>query len=158
MSAEGGLKNAEAQAKDQRKLLYTTEIELATQKQLVLNLKAELLDAAWVTKEASKAVEKASYERGVLDMETRLAEEVARVCRDYYTKVWTKALNRAGVSVDSELRSARNIFFPKDIREFPTELPPPVTLPLPPPEQSLTIQDSSLDVEVLVEASKVMEV
>ena len=111
-----------------------------------------------MTKEASKAVEKASYECGVLDTETRLAEEVARVCRDYYIEVWTKALNQAGVPINSELRSARNIFFPKDIREFSIELPPPVALPLPPPEQSLTIQDSSLDVEVLVEAGKGMEV
>ena len=30
MSAEAGLKTAEAQAKDQRKKLYTTELELAT--------------------------------------------------------------------------------------------------------------------------------
>ena len=30
LSAEEGLKNAEAQAEDQRKQLYTTEIELAT--------------------------------------------------------------------------------------------------------------------------------
>ena len=111
-----------------------------------------------MTKEASKAVEKASYEHGVLDTETRLAEEVAGVCKDYCTEVWTKALNRAGVPADSELRSARNIFFPKDIREFPTELPPPVVLPLPLPEQSLTIQDFFLDAEVLVEAGKGMEV
>ena len=35
LSATAGLKNAEAQAKDQHKLLYTTELELAIQKQLV---------------------------------------------------------------------------------------------------------------------------
>ena len=39
MSALAGLKTAEAQAEDQRKLLYTTEIELATQKQFVMKMK-----------------------------------------------------------------------------------------------------------------------
>ena len=41
-SAEARLKSAHTQAKDQRKLLYQTEIELATSRQLVLDLKAEL--------------------------------------------------------------------------------------------------------------------
>ena len=62
-----------------------TEIDLATQKQLVLNLKAELQkvkDAAQVAREASKAVENAAYKRRVVDTETRLAKEVAGVCRD----------------------------------------------------------------------------
>ena len=40
--------------------------------------------------EASEAVEAASYERGVLEMVTRLAEEVVRVCRDYCTETWAK--------------------------------------------------------------------
>ena len=44
-SAQIGLKTAEAQAEDQRKLLYQTEIELATLKQLALDLKAELQKA-----------------------------------------------------------------------------------------------------------------
>jgi len=39
LSALAGLKTAEAQAEDQRKLLYTTEIELATQKQFVMKMK-----------------------------------------------------------------------------------------------------------------------
>ena len=37
-----GLKTAEAQAEDQRKHLYTTELDLATEKATVLSLKAEL--------------------------------------------------------------------------------------------------------------------
>ena len=44
-SAEAGLKNAHTQAKDQRKLLYQTEIELATTRQLVLDLRAYLQKA-----------------------------------------------------------------------------------------------------------------
>ena len=61
--------------------------------------------------EASEAMETASYERGVLETETQLAEEMAGVCRDYYIEIWVEALNWAGVPVDSELRRAENIFF-----------------------------------------------
>ena len=42
MSAETFLKSVEAQAEDQRKQLYITEIELATLRQLVLDIKVEL--------------------------------------------------------------------------------------------------------------------
>ena len=42
LSAKVGLKNVEMQAEDQHKQLHMTEIELATQRQLVLDLKAEL--------------------------------------------------------------------------------------------------------------------
>ena len=58
LSAKAGLKNAEIQAKDQCKQLHMTEIELATQRQLVLDLKAKLQkvkDAAQVAREATKA-------------------------------------------------------------------------------------------------------
>ena len=41
-SAKTGLKTAEAQAKNQRKQLYTTQINLATKKTAVLDLKAKL--------------------------------------------------------------------------------------------------------------------
>ena len=41
-SIEAGLKNAQTQAEDQRKLLYQTEIELATSRQLVMDLKVDL--------------------------------------------------------------------------------------------------------------------
>ena len=78
---------------DQRKLLYTMELELATQKQLVMDLKAELQkvkdaakEAARVAKKATEAVKRASYERGVEDTEIRLAEDMARLCRDYCTE------------------------------------------------------------------------
>ena len=41
-NALAGLKNAEAQAEDQCKLLYTTKLNLATEKQKFLDLKPEL--------------------------------------------------------------------------------------------------------------------
>ena len=104
-----------------------------------MDLKAELQkvkDAARVAREATEAAETTSYERGVLDMMMRLAEEVAGVCKDYCTEVWTEALNRAGVPATSKLRSAKNIFFPEDIQEVPTTLPLPLFfLPFPPFEQ-----------------------
>lgn len=66
-----------------------TEINLATEKQAILDLKAQLQqakEAAQVAREAVEAMVKASYERGVLDMENRLTKEVAVVCRDYCTE------------------------------------------------------------------------
>ena len=84
-----GLKNDAAQAENQRKLLYTTELNLATEKQKVLDLKAKLQkvkDVARVAREAAEATVNASYEREVADTEAQLLEEVAVVCRDYYTK------------------------------------------------------------------------
>ena len=69
--------------------MHITEINLATKKQTVLDLRAELQkakDVARVAREAAEAAVKASYERGVLDMETRLSKEVAVVCKDYCTK------------------------------------------------------------------------
>ena len=92
-----------------------------------------------MARETFKAVEIASYERGMQEMETWLAEEVARVCRDYCTETWAEALNRAGVPADSKLRRAENIFFPKDIREVPAMLLPPVTDHFPSLEQLSTI-------------------
>ena len=41
-SAEVGLKNAQTQAEDQRKLLYQTEIKLVTSRKLVLELRVDL--------------------------------------------------------------------------------------------------------------------
>ena len=157
LSAEAGLKNVKMQAEDQHKQLHMIEIELATQRQLVLDLKVELQkakDVARVARKASKAAEMASYKHGVLKTETRLVEEVARVCRDYCAETWAKALNRARVSIDSELRRAENVFFPEDIREVPTVFPPPAVDHFPPPEQLPTIQAPTPNAKVLTEAGK----
>ena len=64
-----------------------------------------------MAREAAEAAVNASYERGVLDTETRLAEEVAIVCKDYVMESWGVAMNRAGVPADSELRRDESIFF-----------------------------------------------
>ena len=88
-SAEADLKTTTKQAKDMRQQLHTTEINLATEKQMVSDLKAQLLqakEAARLAREAAKAAVAASYEREVKDTEPRLTEEVAVVCRDYVTE------------------------------------------------------------------------
>ena len=131
LSAEARLKTMERQMEDQRQKLYTTEINLATEKQTVLNLKAELQkakEAAWVAREVVKAMVNTSYERGVLDTVTSLAEEVIIVCWDYVTESWGMAMDWVGVPADSELRRVKSIFYLEDIREIsstvlPTEQP-----------------------------------
>ena len=64
MSVEAGLKSAEKQAEDQSQKLHVTEINLATEKQVVLDLKAALQKAKEETqlvKEASDAEKRAAY-------------------------------------------------------------------------------------------------
>ena len=102
-----GLKTTTRQAEDMRQQLHLTKINLTTEKQSVLDLKAQLLqakEAARVAREAAEAAVAASSERGVKDTEARLTEEVAVVCRDYCTESWGVAMDRAGVPTDFELK------------------------------------------------------
>ena len=58
MSTEAGLKTVERQVKDQRQKLHLIGIDLATQKQLIINLKVELqkaMEAAQLAKEEVEA-------------------------------------------------------------------------------------------------------
>ena len=160
LSAMAGLKIAKVQAEDQRKLLYTTVLNLATEKVTVLSLKAKLQKAkevAKVAREAAKAAKEAAYEHGVEETQTRLAEEVTVVCRDYCTETYSKVLNQAGVPADFKLRRAENVYFSEDIREDPTAPPPLTALPHSLPEQPPILQDPSLNVEVLTRATKEKE-
>ena len=91
-----------------------------------------------VAKEAAKAAEAVAYEHGVVETEARLTAEVTIVCRDYCAETYYEALDRAGVPADSNLRRVDKVYYPEDIREDPTALPPPAALPLLPPEQPLT--------------------
>ena len=97
LSAEVGLKTVERQAEDQRQKLHLTEIDLATQKQLVIDLKVELQKA----KEAAETEKQASYLLGVKEMQVRLVEELSEVCKDYCNATWDRALSVAGVLADS---------------------------------------------------------
>ena len=102
-SAEAGLKTAE----DQHKQLYTTQINLATEQAAVLDLKAELQKAQEALKMAQEAAaDTVAYERGILEAEARLTAKVTVVCRDYCAETYHQALDRAGVSADSDLRKS----------------------------------------------------
>ena len=107
-----------------------------------------------MAEEAAKAVEAIAYEQGLLETEVRLTAEVTVVCRDYCAETYYKALDRAGVLADSDLRRADKVYYPEDIRKDPTALPPSATLPLSPPDQPLTTQDPSQGTEVLVGVQK----
>ena len=101
-----------------------------------------------MAKEAVKATKAVTYERGVVETEARLIAEVTVVCTDYCAETYYKTLDRAGVPTDSNLRRADKVYYPEDIREDPIALPPPIALPLPPPEQPFTTQDPSQGIEI----------
>ena len=63
-SAEAGLKTIESQAEDLRKELHYCEINLATEKQMVTDLREELRkakEAAQLLNEAAEAEKKVAY-------------------------------------------------------------------------------------------------
>ena len=106
-NAEAGLKTTEKQFEDICKQLHYTEINLAIEKQLVTELCEELRKAREATqllKEAAKAEKQAAYTLGVEETQARLAEDFSAVTRDYCDISWGKALDVAGVPVDSGLR------------------------------------------------------
>ena len=104
------------------------ETNLATEKQVVLDLKAVLQKAkeeaqlakeeAQLVKEAAKAEKRVAYQLGAKGIEARLSEELLEVCRDYCSISWAQALNAAGVLADSALRLPENVFFLPEIREI----------------------------------------
>ena len=106
-SAEAGLKTTERQFEKVRKDLHYTEINLATEKQMVTELCEELRKAreiAQLFKEAAEAEKQAAYALGVQETQGRLTEEFSAVARDYCDISWGKALNVAGIPADSSLR------------------------------------------------------
>ena len=106
-STEAGLKTTEKQFEDIRKQLHYIEINLATEKQLVTELREELRksrEAAQLIKEAAEAKKQAAYTLGMEETQARLTEEFFAVYRDYYDISWGKALDVAGVPVDFDLR------------------------------------------------------
>ena len=145
LSAEAGLKTVERQAEDQRKKLHLIEIDLATQRQLVIDLKVELQKAkeeAQLAREAVETEKKASYLLGVEEMQIRLAKELSKVCRDYCNLTWDRALSVAGVPTDSIWWQLGSIYYHSDIREIPaTTSTPPAPIPES-SEQPLVILDA----------------
>ena len=69
-----------------RKELHYFEINLATKKQMVTELREELRKAretAQLFKEAVEAEKQATYALGVQETQSRLTEELSAVTRDY---------------------------------------------------------------------------
>ena len=86
-SAEASLKTIEKQFEDIHKQLHYIEINLATEKQLVTELREEFRkarEAAQLVKEAAEAEKQAAYMLGMEETQARLTEEFSVVCRDYY--------------------------------------------------------------------------
>ena len=127
-SVEVGLKTTERQAEEQRQKLHSIEIDLATQKQMVIDLQVELQKAkeeVQLAREAAEAEKKVSYQLGAEETEIRLAEELLEVCQDYCDMTWDKALTVAGIPADSALRLPGSIYYHPQICEIPSASSPP---------------------------------
>ena len=128
-SAEAGLKTTERQVEDIRRELHYCEINLAIEKQMVIELHEELRKAreiAQLLKEATEAEKQATYDLGVQETQSRLTEEFSTVARDYCDITWGKTLDVAGVPADSILRQPESIYYDSDIRVLlGSESPPP---------------------------------
>ena len=75
-------------------------------------------EAAQLLKEAAEAKKQAAYTLGVEETQARLTEEFSVVCRDYSDISWDKALDVAGVPVNSDLRWPESIYYNPEIREL----------------------------------------
>ena len=62
------------------------------------------------------------YDLGVVETEETLRAEVPVVCRNYCAQTWDEALNRARVEASSELRKAKNLYYPPRSYEPRTSL------------------------------------
>ena len=123
---EAGLKNAEKQAKEQRKQLHFTEINLASERQLVKDLREKfqkVREAVQLAKEAAEAEKQAAYTLGVEETQVRLTKELFIVCREYCGISWGKALDAVGVPANSNLRKPENVYYDPKIRELPSPDP-----------------------------------
>ena len=128
-SAEAGLKTTKKQAETLRSKLHLCEINLATERQMVKELREELRKAKEATqllKEAAEAEKHASYALGVQETQSRLTEEFSSVVRDYCDITWEKALDAPGVPADSSLRQPESRYYDPDIQVLPgSDSPPP---------------------------------
>ena len=101
------MKTTERQFEEVCKELHYSEINLATEKQMVTELREELRKARETTqlfKKAAKAEKQAAYALGVQETQSKLTEEFSTVARDYCDISWGKALDATGIPSDSSLR------------------------------------------------------
>ena len=110
------------QAEDQRKQLHYSQDNLATEKQLVKELREELhkaREATQLAKEAVEAEKQMAYTLGVEKTQIRLTKEFSLVCREYCGISWGKALDVAGLPVEFDLRRPESIYYDPEICELP---------------------------------------
>ena len=116
-----GLKTTEKQFEEIRKQLHYTEINMATEKQLVTDLREELRkarEAAQLLKEAAEVEKQAAYMLGMEETQARLTEEFSAIAREYCDISWGKALDVAGAPADSGLRRPKSIYYDPEIRKL----------------------------------------
>ena len=99
-------------------------------------------------KEAVEAEKQASYALGVQETQSRLIEEFSVIARDYCDITWEKALDAAGVPVDSSLRRLESVYYDPDIQALPGSDSPPPEQPAPVSEVPATNQALLAPVEV----------
>ena len=120
-SAEAGLKTTEKQFEDICKQLHYTKINMATEKQLEMELREELWkarEAAQLLKEAVEAEKQATYTLGMEKTQARLTNEFSAVARDYCNISWGKALDATGIPANSGLRRPESIYYDPEIHEL----------------------------------------
>ena len=115
------MKTTEKQFEDICKQLHYTEINMAIEKQLVMELREELWkarEAAQLLKEAAEAEKQAVYTLGMEETQARLIEEFSAVAKDYCDISWGKSLDATEVPADSGLRWPKSIYYDPKIREL----------------------------------------
>ena len=120
-SAEAGLKTAERQFEEVRKNLHYSKINLATEKQMVTELREEFRkarEAAQLLKEATDVEKQAAYMLRMEETQARLTEEFSAIARDYCDIPWSKALDAVGIPADSSLRRPESIYYDSDIHKL----------------------------------------
>ena len=120
-SAKAGLMTTEKQFENIRKQLHYTEINLATKKQLVMELREELRkarEAAQLLKEVAKAEKQTAYTLRIEETQARLTAEFSVVARDYCDIAWGKALDVVRVPADSGLKRPKSIYYDPEIRKL----------------------------------------
>ena len=137
--------------------MHYIEINLATEKQLVKELREQLQKAKEATKlakEAAEAEKQTAYTLGVEETWARLTEEFSSICREYCGISWGKALDAAKVPMDSDLRRPESVYYDPEIRKLPgpdSSHPGQTTQA---PEQSLVDQAPPAPLEVPKESSQ----
>ena len=101
--------------------MHYNEINLATEKQLLTELREELKkarEAIQLVKEAAEAEKQVAYTLGVEETQARLTEKLTAVCRDYCSISWGKALDAVGIPVGSDLRRLESIYYNPKIHKL----------------------------------------